>query len=163
MSDPTDGITDATRKAHIEALLARQLPNSAIYQFLLSEVRIVSATRGRVTARLFLTRNHINSAGGLHGAVSAAIVDWAGGMAVASWDLRERTGVSVDIHVTYLSSAREGDEVEILGVADKVGGSLAFTKVVISKVVVEGGEAGPVVASGTHTKYAVRQQQQQQQ
>ncbi|KAI1342962.1 HotDog domain-containing protein [Xylariaceae sp. FL0016] len=143
--------SDDTIKAHIESLVQTQLPNSAIYNFLLSNVCIVSATRGNVKARLTLTRNHINSGGGIHGAVSAAIVDWAGGMAIATWDLRNKTGVSVDIHVRYLSSAREGDEVEIEGIADKVGGSIGFTQVVIRKV--QDGVAGTVIASGTHTKY----------
>ncbi|KAI0016779.1 thioesterase family protein [Xylariomycetidae sp. FL0641] len=143
---------DATIKAHIEDLVATTLPNSAIYQFLLRDVRIAAATRGRVTARLAVTRAHTNSAGGLHGAASAAVVDWAGGLAVATWDLRARTGVSVDIHVRYLAaSAREGDELEILATADKVGASVAFTSVLIRKV-----DGGEVVASGTHTKY-VRQ------
>ncbi|KAI0133684.1 HotDog domain-containing protein [Xylariales sp. AK1849] len=138
-------------KAHIESLVANNLPRSPIYNFLLSGVQIHSAAKGCVKARLKLTKNHINSGGGIHGSVSATIVDWAGGMAIATWDLRERTGVSVDIHVRYLSSAKEGDEIEIEGTAEKVGGSVAFTKVVISKVI--DGVVGPVVASGTHTKY----------
>ncbi|KAK6068420.1 thioesterase family protein [Seiridium cupressi] len=143
--------SDDQIKAHIESLVANNLPRSPIYNFLLSDVRIHSATKGSVKARLTLTKNHINSGGGIHGSVSATIVDWAGGMAIATWDLRERTGVSVDIHVRYLSSAKEGDEIEIEGTAEKVGGSVAFTKVVISKVV--DGEVRSVVASGTHTKY----------
>ncbi|KAI8955353.1 HotDog domain-containing protein [Xylaria longipes] len=142
---------DEVIRSHIEHLVRTNLPNSAIYNFLLSDVRIVFATKGTVKARLTLTRNHINSGGGIHGAVSATITDWAGGMAIATWDLRAKTGVSVDIHVRYLSSAREGDEVEIEGTAEKVGGSVAFTRIVISKVV--DGVVGPVVASGTHTKY----------
>ncbi|KAK8045623.1 acyl-coenzyme A thioesterase-like protein 13 [Apiospora rasikravindrae] len=138
-------------KTHIETLVARQMERSPIYALTLSDVRIVSATKGRVVARTVLGRNHMNSSGGLHGSVSATIVDWAGGMAIATWDLRDKTGVSVDIHVRYLSSAKEGDEIEIAATADKVGGSVGFTSVLISKVV--GGEVGPVVASGTHTKY----------
>ncbi|KAI0835068.1 Thioesterase/thiol ester dehydrase-isomerase [Hypoxylon sp. FL0890] len=144
-------VDEAAIKSHLEELTATQLPNSPIYNFLLSDVKIRSASQGSMTARLKLTRNHINSAGGIHGAASAAIVDWAGGMAIATWDLRRKTGVSVDIHVTYLSSAAEGDEIEIASTADKVGGSLAFTRVVISKVV--DGEAGPVIANGSHTKF----------
>ncbi|KAI0006838.1 thioesterase family protein [Xylariaceae sp. FL0662B] len=142
---------EAVFKFHIEELVATQLPNSAIYRFLLADVRICSASKGSMTARLTLTRNHINSSGGIHGATSAAIVDWAGGMAIATWDLRRKTGVSADIHVTYLSSAVEGDEIEITAYADKVGGSLAFTRVVISKVV--DGQTGPVIANGSHTKF----------
>lgn len=75
-------------------------------------------------------------------------------MAIASYDLREKTGLSVDIHVTYLSTAKEGDEIEIEGTADKVGNSLAFTNMKISKVI--NGELGGVVATGTHTKYVKR-------
>ncbi|XXG96188.1 hypothetical protein Hte_002469 [Hypoxylon texense] len=151
VAEPKDDGDDALIKSHIKELVATQLPSSAIYNFLLSGVRIRAATKGSVTARLALTRSHINSSGGLHGAASAAIVDWAGGMAIATWDRRRKTGVSVDIHVTYLSSAAEGDEIEIAAYADKVGGSLAFTRVVISKVV--DGEAGPVIANGSHTKF----------
>ena len=75
----------------------------------------------------------------------------AGGLAIASYDLREKTGASVDIHVTYQSSVKEGEEIEIEGIAEKVGGSLAFTKVNIFKV--EGGQRGKPVATGTHTKF----------
>ncbi|KAI0152735.1 HotDog domain-containing protein [Xylariaceae sp. FL1272] len=150
VEDPTI-TSDEVIKSHIENLVRTNLPNSAIYNFLLSDVVIASATRGNVKARLVLTGNHVNSSGGIHGAVSATLTDWAGGMAIATWDLRAKTGVSVDIHVRYLSSAREGDEIEIEGIADKVGGSIGFTTVVIRKVV--DGIAGPVIASGTHTKY----------
>lgn len=72
-------------------------------------------------------------------------------MAVASYDLREKTGASIDIHVTYQSSAKEGEEIEIEGIAERVGGTLAFTKVNIFKV--ENGKRGKPVATGSHTKY----------
>ncbi|KAF1984322.1 Thioesterase/thiol ester dehydrase-isomerase [Aulographum hederae CBS 113979] len=142
---------DPTIQSHIRSIVSRNLPNSPIYNFLLSTVSITHASKGIVRARLELTSNHVNSKGGLHGSVSATIVDWVGGMAIVSWDLREKTGVSVDIHVTYQSSAREGDTIEIEGVAERVGGNLAFTKIKISKVV--DGEVGPIVATGTHTKF----------
>ncbi|KAH9826217.1 Thioesterase superfamily [Teratosphaeria destructans] len=138
--------------AHIEHLVATRLPTSPIYAFLLTPIAITSATRGHVIARLPLSANHMNSAQSLHGAVSAAICDWMGGMAISSYDLRDKSGVSVDIHVTYQSGAKVGDVVEIEGIAEKVGGSLAFTKVNIFKVDGEG-QRGQVVASGTHTKF----------
>ncbi|KAJ2983548.1 hypothetical protein NUW58_g6234 [Xylaria curta] len=116
--------SDDVIKSHIEHLVRTNLPNSAIYNFLLSDAFMGPC----------LPRSPIG-----------------GGMAIATFDLRAKTGVSVDIHVRYLSSAREGDEVEIEGTAEKVGGSIAFMRIVISKVV--DGIAGPVIASGTHTKY----------
>lgn len=138
--------------AHIEHLVQTKLPTSPIYAFLLSPVLITSATRGHVIARLPLSPNHMNSMQSLHGSVSATIVDWMGGMAIATWDLRERTGVSVDIHVTYQSGAKVGQEVEIEGIAEKVGASMAFTRVVIYHVEVDG-TRGKTIVSGTHTKY----------
>jgi len=137
---------------HVEQMIARNTSESSpIYHFLLQPAQVVSASKGHVVCRLPLTKTHMNSKGGIHGSVSATIVDWAGGLAIASWDLREKTGASVDIHVTYQSSVKAGDEIEIEGIAEKVGGSLAFTKVNIFKV--EDGNRGRVVVTGTHTKY----------
>ncbi|SMQ51918.1 unnamed protein product [Zymoseptoria tritici ST99CH_3D7] len=93
----------------------------------------------------------MNSGNSLHGAVSATIVDWAGGMAISTHDLRSGSGVSIDIHVTYQSGAKVGEEIEIEGIAERVGGSLGFTKVTIYKV--EDGKRGKIVISGTHTKF----------
>lgn len=135
----------------IQEFWAGRLPHSAIYQLVLSDVRFTHASKGIVRARLTLTKNHVNSHGGIHGSTSATIVDWVGGMAIAAWDKRSKIGVSTDIHVTYQSSAREGDEIEIEGVATKVGGTLAFTRCSIYKVVE--GERGAVIAEGTHTKF----------
>lgn len=136
---------------HIEELVRTKIPSSPIYAFLLSGISITSASKGTVIARLPLLESHMNSGKSLHGAVSAAIVDWAGGMAIATYDLRSGSGVSVDIHVTYQSGAKVGDEIEIESTAEKVGGSLGFTKVTIYKL--EGGTRSTIVATGTHTKF----------
>jgi acyl-coenzyme A thioesterase 13 len=143
--------TKTPEQIHVEKLVANKLPGSPIYAFLLSSAQIISASRGHVIARLPLSQNHMNSSGSLHGAVSAAIVDWMGGNAISTVDFRDKTGVSVDIHVTYQSGAKLGEELEIEGIAEKVGGSMAFTRIGIYKV--EHGERGTVVATGTHTKY----------
>ncbi|KAL2123607.1 hypothetical protein VTJ04DRAFT_4062 [Mycothermus thermophilus] len=144
--------------AHITNYFATRSVASPIYAYLLGtpeqpQIRFVSASKGAFTARLTLAAHHLNSGGGLHGSVSATIVDWAGGLAIATWDLRAGTGVSVDIHVEYLSSPKLGDEVEIEGRVDRVGRSLAFTEVRIWKVDKETGERGQLVVVGRHTKY----------
>ncbi|KYG43268.1 hypothetical protein M433DRAFT_136587 [Acidomyces richmondensis BFW] len=143
---------------HIEKLVQTKLPGSPIYAFLLGQVKITGASKGHVLARLPLSQNHMNSMGSIHGSVSATIIDWMGGMAIATWDIRDKTGVSVDIHVTFQSGAKVDDEIEIEGIAEKVGGSLAFTKVNIYKV--EDGSRGRIVATGTHTKYVKGSEQQ---
>ena len=72
-------------------------------------------------------------------------------MAIASTGL-DKTGVSTDIHTSFVSTAKEGDWLEIEGRASKVGGTLAFTTVEIRKVFDYSGP-GPVVCTGTHTKF----------
>jgi hypothetical protein len=76
----------------------------------------------------------------------------AGGMAVATHGL-EQTGLSVDIHVSYISTAKENDILTIEGETTKVGRNLAFTTVSILK-----GEDDNLilVATGSHTKYILR-------
>jgi len=151
---PSEPQSDPTTLAHINYLHSTFLPESPIYAFLLDSLSITHASPGLILARLPLTQIHLNSKRGLHGSVSATIVDCFGGLAIASTDLRERTGASVDINVSYLGSATLGDEIEIEGRAERVGGNLAFTSVKISKVV--DGKAEQVIVLGRHTKF-VRQ------
>ncbi|QDS78119.1 hypothetical protein FKW77_004310 [Venturia effusa] len=140
--------------SHIEQLWSTLLPASPVYSFLLSGLRITHASPGLIHARLVLTKEHLNSKLGIHGSVSATIIDAFGGLAIASTDLREKTGASVDLNVSYLGSAGMGDEIEIEGKADKVGGSLAFTSVTLYKV--KEGARDAVIVIGRHTKF-VRQ------
>lgn len=69
-------------------------------------------------------------------------------MAIASTGV-DNSGLSTDIHTSFVSTAREGDLLEIEGKASKVGASLAFTTIEIRHA----GPGAQVVAHGTHTKY----------
>jgi len=131
---------------HVRNYWSNMLPSSPIYTFLLSGIDLTSASHGTVTARLPLSTTHMNSKGTLHGTVSACIVDCFGGLAVASTGL-EKTGVSTDIHITYVSAAKIGDMLEIEARANKVGGTMAFTTIEIRK------EGSGMVAIGGHTKF----------
>ncbi|KAB8232357.1 PaaI family thioesterase [Aspergillus alliaceus] len=124
--------------------------NSPIYAFLLNDIDIYNAERGVFLAQIQVASHHLNSKGTLHGVFSACVTDWAGGLAIASCGL-DSTGVSTDIHVNYLSTAAIGDWLEIEGRANKVGKSLAFTTITISKRTESGQTV--IVAQGTHTKY----------
>lgn len=135
---------------HIQKYWANMQKNSPIYDFLLSDISLISASKGVFTARLTVKPRHLNSKGTLHGVVSTCLTDWAGGLAIATHG-REKTGVSTDIHTTFISTAKEGDLLEIEGRADKVGGTLGFTSVEVRKVGADGGSS--VVSIGSHTKY----------
>jgi len=144
-------MTSPTELEHIQGVWGRMKGNSPIYDFLLSDAKIVAATKGTAVARLTLEKNHVNSRGTIHGAVTAAIVDWSGGLAIATHGL-EKTGLSIDIHVTYIGGAQIGETIEIESTANKVGRSVAFTTIRIYKVDAEG-NVGAMVATASHTKY----------
>ncbi|KAI4216776.1 MAG: hypothetical protein LQ351_000725 [Letrouitia transgressa] len=126
----------------------RMVPNSPIYTFLFSTLTLRSASHGRVVANITVSSPHMNSKGTLHGVVSSALVDCLGGLAIASTGA-EQTGLSTDIHTTYVGGAKEGDELEVVSEVRKMGGSLAFTNVEIKNI----SRGGAYVATGTHTKY----------
>ncbi|KAJ5469803.1 hypothetical protein N7530_007160 [Penicillium desertorum] len=130
---------NTTELEHVRGVWERTKNDSPIYRLLLPDVDIISATRGQMQARLKLTAEHVNSRGTIHGAVSAAIIDWGGACA------------SIDIHVSYLSTATVGNTLDISAVADRVGKSMAFTTVKISRVIDD--QVGPLVSKGSHTKF----------
>ncbi|KFA60060.1 hypothetical protein S40285_09130 [Stachybotrys chlorohalonatus IBT 40285] len=138
------------RTAAVQALADRLSSKSHIYHVFLSSMTLTRVCRGTVVSQLLLEPMHANSRGGIHGAVSATIIDFVTGLAIASWDLRESTGVSVDMHISYLSTARAGDTVEVEARAERVGGNLAVVTIRIAKVEADGGRT--LVTLGTHTK-----------
>jgi acyl-coenzyme A thioesterase 13 len=138
---------------HVRKAWERMQSGSPIYNFLLADVDIFSVEPGVVRAKLQVQPNHINSKGTLHGSFSACVMDWGGGLAIASHGL-EQTGVSVDIHVSYASTASLGDWLEIEARTGKLGRTLAFTTITISKGVET--DSPTLVAQGSHTKYVKR-------
>lgn len=139
--------TSSPELGHIRSVWERMKGNSPIYDYLMSSVELISATKGTVVARLTLEKNHVNSRGTIHGAVSATIVDWSGGLAIATHSY-EKTGASIDIHVTYCGGAKIGDTIEIEACTNKVGRSIAFTTIKIYKLVHD--VPGPMVATASH-------------
>lgn len=136
---------------HVQKVWVNMKDQTPIYQFLLNEIEIISASKsGSITARPPVREVHLNSKGTLHGTVSTCLIDWAGGLAIAATGM-DKSGVSTDMHTSFVSTAREGDVLEISAHASKVGGTLAFTHVETRKVE-ENGES-TVVSTGSHTKY----------
>lgn len=140
--------------ASVKSCWDRIKGGSPVYRFFFSNIEIMDAEHGSMVARLPVSENLLNSKNGLHGSVSATIVDWAGGMAIASTGLQV-TGVSTDIHVSYVSQAKLGDVLTIEGKVSRLGRNMAFTTVTIFK---GEEEKKAVVATGTHTKYVLRDQ-----
>lgn len=148
---PETAEVEAQRAASVQAMLDRLLKSSVMYGTFMDGVTITNVTRGTVTTSIVLDKRHMNSKDSLHGAVSATMIDFTTGLAIGSWDMREATGASVDMHISYLSTAKSGDKVEIVTTADRVGGSLAFVTIKIAKVNADGSRT--MVTTGQHTKF----------
>lgn len=139
---------------HVSRVWSHKITASQPYSLLIPTIRITSASsEGRVTGEMVLEDKHVNSLGGIHGTTSAAIIDFSAGMAIVAKSGGEKTGVSTDIHISYVSSARVGDTVEVECWVHKLGRSMAFTTCEIRKVVKEGGGQTKVLVTGSHTKF----------
>ncbi|KAJ7637310.1 HotDog domain-containing protein [Mycena polygramma] len=136
--------------SRVETVLTAYLTSSPLYQLLLSSLKLSSASPGHVTLKLVVLPLHVNSKAVLHGSLSATLVDLVAGLAIASTG-SPKTGLSTDLHVSFVGSAREGETLWIEGIAERVGATLAFTRVRIEKESSEGERM--LVATGSHTKY----------
>lgn len=139
---------------HVMRISDDKMPSSPIYQWMFDGVKFIGASKGHVLARLTLSEKHMNSKNGMHGSLSLTIIDWIGGLVITTYDFRSSTGVSLDIHVSYQSTGRLGEEIEMEGIVDRLGGTIAFTRVNVYKV--RDGARGDLLVTGSHTKYVKR-------
>lgn len=140
--------------AHAESHVEFLLTNSPLYSHLFQNIQVTSASPTKVTCTLELQPHQLNSKGSFHGSCSAALVDFMGGLAIACYDQRQNTGVSTDMHISFIGGAKTGDTLDIEGRVNKCGGTLAFTSVTIRKL--EEGKPpghGALVTTGSHTKF----------
>lgn len=119
---------------------------------------IKTVSTGYIEAHVPVSSTLMNSKNILHGSTSATIIDWIGGIVIASTspDRFKNRGVSVDIHATYVGAAKKGDLLIIKGKSNKVGRNLAFINVEILARKEGGRETGEddkVIVTGSHTKF----------
>lgn len=110
-------------------------------------VQLVSGGDGSCRAEMVVAPEHQNKYGTLHGGLTAALVDTLSTIALAS-RTAGNAGVSVDLRVSYMKAAVEGDTVVIDCSTLKAGKTLAFLSVEIRKK-----ETGELLAVGSHTKF----------
>jgi len=131
---------------------------SPIYAFIFgkegNDVVFDKVEPGFISCVLPLRQEHINSHGVAHGSASATIVDWLGGLVIATKAPTQKRGLSVDIHTTYVSSATVNDTLYIEGHANKVGGRLAFVDCrIYAFAKTANPESKRLIVQGTHTKF----------
>ncbi|KAL1455068.1 hypothetical protein WDU94_009188 [Cyamophila willieti] len=139
-------------------LIKRVLESSAKsnrFDQCLKGVNVIEAGDGKCVAEMKVAKEHTNTFGTLHGGMTATLVDYLSGCALLTHKNAlsdeskiSHSGVSVDLHITYIRAAKLGEEIVIESNTRKCGKSLAFLDVLIKNK-----ETGALVATGVHTKY----------
>ena len=113
----------------------------------LRAMRFISGGGGNCTAEIKIEKEHLNAGGNLHGGFTALVAD-----AVSTYGLMtaesQAPGVSVNLNVSYMKPAREGDVILVESVAKKIGKQLAFCDINIKLK-----DSDKLIATASHTKY----------
>lgn len=112
----------------------------------LQHVEFISASEGKVHCKMPVKEEHLNLRGSLHGGFTATLVDSITTCALATCE-KPAFGVSVDMNITYIASAKAGDTLSITAEVLKRGNTLGYTKMVVEN------QKGNIVAVGRHTKF----------
>lgn len=166
MSTSSQVVSSDAAFAHTQAHIEQLVVKSPFYSITIPGITLAAASNssppsapaGRVTCLLKVQPHHLNSKNSLHGSLTATLVDFIGGVSIACADPSRGhdTGVSVDITIQYVGGAKAGETIEIEGTAERVGGSLAFTRATIRKHEGDTFGQGSIVATASHTKFVRR-------
>ncbi|CAG9769348.1 unnamed protein product [Ceutorhynchus assimilis] len=130
------------------AELNKILRTAKNFERALSKVHVTSLGDGKCTAELKIEEEHTNVMGGLHGGLSATLVDSISTYALVSHRHGVCPNVSVHINTEYIKGAKLGDEIQIEANTVKVGRTLSFLEVFIKDK-----KTGALLVKGSHTKY----------
>ncbi|KAK2982563.1 hypothetical protein RJ640_028730 [Escallonia rubra] len=123
------------------------IPYKFFEPFIVQGITVDVVEPGRVVCTMKVPDRLLNTGNFLHGGATATLVDVMGSAAIATLGA-PRTGVSVEINVSYLDAAYAGEEIEIESKALRVGKAVAVVSVELRKK-----KTGKIIAQGRHTKY----------
>ncbi|XP_013112075.1 acyl-coenzyme A thioesterase 13 isoform X2 [Stomoxys calcitrans] len=110
------------------------------------DFKITGGGDGRCIGEFTVGKSHVNASGGLHGGYTATMIDNITTYALMS--AGSHPGVSVDLHVSYIKSAKEGEVIIVDANTIKTGKKLAYVECVLKKK-----SDGSIVAKGGQTKF----------
>ncbi|CAG8793622.1 28679_t:CDS:1, partial [Dentiscutata erythropus] len=102
--------------------------------------------------------NHLSHLKVINGGMIGMLINISGSLAIASKGMLSSAGVSTDINVSFINSAKEGDILLINSECIKFGKAMAYTDVKIYNK-----NTKKLIAQGRHTMYiavALTQQEQ---
>lgn len=129
----------ASKTANLVALAnaaVKKLTFDIGFNHALRHIRVVSFSEDvtRMTAEMKLTKEHLNKLGTLHGGCATTIIDELTFLnyALHRGHLRKEHSLSVRLEVNFMTTAKEGDLIEINSQLVKVGKRLAFVSAEIT-------------------------------
>jgi len=111
----------------------------------MSHLQLHAAVPGEVKFRMMVSPSDCNIYGTMHGGLGASLVDLCSSVAILS--KCKRWGISTDMQISYLKAAPLGKEIEIVGICDRAGKTLAFSSCLVYN------ENGDLLLKGQHTKF----------
>nr|XP_018902686.1 PREDICTED: acyl-coenzyme A thioesterase 13-like isoform X1 [Bemisia tabaci] len=116
----------------------------------LEKVSVVSVDHGKIVAEMKVEAEHLNVYNTLHGGLIATIVDVIPSLGHFTHPNGARGGSSAttNLDISYLNSAKVGDEIVITANTVKAGKTLAFLEAKITEKT-----SGKVIATATHIKF----------
>uniref|UniRef100_A0A1L8DZA9 Acyl-coenzyme A thioesterase 13 n=1 Tax=Nyssomyia neivai TaxID=330878 RepID=A0A1L8DZA9_9DIPT len=115
----------------------------------LKNIDIIEGGGGKVLAEFKVLPEHLNSAGALHGGFIAALMDMLTTSALATHSPPPpQAGVSVDLRVSYMKAAKEGDYVIVDAKTVKAGRKITFLECEMKHK-----SDGSLIAKGGQTQY----------
>ncbi|XP_050458562.1 acyl-coenzyme A thioesterase 13-like [Cataglyphis hispanica] len=122
--------------------------NSKGFDQCMKNVQLLSIADGKCKAQFTVAEEHLNPSGTIHGGFTSTIIDVVSSYALTTYKPDQSPGSSVDLHVTFLKTARLGEVLTVNAETIRAGKTLAFLAVEITK-----NDGKDVVARGQHTKF----------
>eukprot|EP00299_Pterocystis_sp_00344_P002782 c13137_g1_i1.p1 GENE.c13137_g1_i1~~c13137_g1_i1.p1 ORF type:complete len:168 (-),score=33.24 c13137_g1_i1:26-502(-) len=139
------GFIKRVKEQGSQALLG-PFSSSGRFDEVLVGMNCVQVADGEVTTELTVAEPLCNNYGTMHGGATTTLIDVVGTMAILSKD-HTRAGVSIELNCSFAAAARPGDELVARGKLLKMGKTMAFTQVDITRK-----SDGVLIATGRHTK-----------
>lgn len=117
---------------------------------LLKKLEIVSAGNGNCRAQLLVAQEHLNMGGTMHGGFTSTLIDCVSTYAMMTHPAGV-PGVSVDLMISFMKPALPGELVTIDAKTVRIGKTLAFLSVDITK-----NDGKDMIAHGRHTKFIAK-------
>ncbi|PKY27130.1 Thioesterase/thiol ester dehydrase-isomerase [Rhizophagus irregularis] len=136
-----------SRLAFARKVLQNFMATDGFDKLLMGKMTITDVADGKITCELPVEKIHLNRLGIVHGGFLSTLVDIGGSLALSTKGMYT-TGVSTDLNITFLNSAKEGDIIIMDSECVKLGKTLAYTTVDLKNKI-----DGKIIAMGRHTKF----------